>query len=151
MKTRLIPLYFQSAADPDFAAQLAALRGLLAAEAELLDPLPLGSPLPDADAVVFPQMLGEAFRRLEQFKALGLPVLVITSEFGTVSMWDWEINQVLRAEGVTVVAPYDLEQARLACRLLALRRELRGAKFVVYQDNPGEGFQAFAFTRPLES
>lgn len=147
MKARLVPLYFTSAADPDFAAQLQALRGLLQAEAELLPPQALGQALPPAEAVVFPQMLGEAFRRLDQFKALGLPVLVITSEFGTVSMWDWEINQFLRAEGVTVVAPYDLEQARLACRLLALRRELRGAKFVVYQDNPGEGFQASIFKR----
>ena len=147
MKIRLVPLYFQSASDPDFAAQLLALAGLLAEEAELLPPQALGSSLPEADAVVFPQMLGEAFRRLEQFKALGLPVLVITSEFGTVSMWDWEINQVLRSEGVTVIAPYDLAQARLACRLLALRRELRTAKFLVYQDNPGEGFQASIFKR----
>ncbi len=147
MKIRLVPLYFQSASDPDFAAQLAALRGLLAEEAELLPPQPLGSALPPADAVVFPQMLGEAFRRLKQFKALGLPVLVITSEFGTVSMWDWEINQVLRSEGVTVIAPYDLAQARLACRLLALRQELRTSKFLVYQDNPGEGFQASIFKR----
>jgi hypothetical protein len=147
MKAVLVPLYFTSPEDPDFAAQLRALRGLLAEEAELLTPHALGSPLPAADAVVFPQMLGEAFRRLGQFKALGLPALVITSEFGTVSMWDWEINQVLRSEGVTVIAPYDLEQARLACRLLALRRGLRGAKFMVYQDNPGEGFQASIFKR----
>ena len=147
MKTQLVPLYFHSSTDPDFVAQLAALHTLLGEEAELLAPLPLGSPLPEADAVIFPQMLGEAFRRLDQFKALGLPVLVITSEFGTVSMWDWEINQFLRSEGVTVVAPYDLEQARLACRLLALRRGLRGSKFVVYQDNPGEGFQASIFKR----
>lgn len=147
MKTRLVPLYFHSSTDPDFSAQLTALHVLLADEAELLAPQALGSVLPEADAVVFPQMLGEAFRRLDQFKALGLPVLVITSEFGTVSMWDWEINQFLRSEGVTVVAPYDLEQARLACRLLALRRGLRGSKFVVYQDNPGEGFQASIFKR----
>jgi hypothetical protein len=147
MKARLIPLYFTSPDDPDFAAQLFALRGLLAEEAELLAPHALGSELPPAEAVVFPQMLGAAFRRLNQFKALSLPVLVVTSEFGTVSMWDWEINQFLRAEGVTVIAPYDLEQARLACRLLSLRRELQGAKFVVYQDNPGEGFQASIFKR----
>jgi hypothetical protein len=147
MKARLVPLYFSSADDPDFATQLLALRGLLSQEAELLAPQPLGSELPPAEAVVFPQMLGEAFRRLDQFKAIDLPILVITSEFGTVSMWDWEINQYLRAEGSTVIAPYDLEQARLACRLLALRRELRGGKFVVYQDNPGEGFQASIFKR----
>lgn len=147
MKARLVPLYFTSADDPDFATQLFALRGLLAGEAELLPPQALGSTLPEADAVIFPQMLGEAFRRLNQFKAIRLPVLVVTSEFGTVSMWDWEINRYLRGEGVNIVAPYDLEQALLACRLLGLRRELRGAKLVVYQDNPGEGFQAAIFKR----
>jgi hypothetical protein len=147
MKARLVPLYFSSPEDPDFALQLFTLRGLLSAEADLLPAQALGTELPEADAVVFPQMLGTAFQRLEQFQALNLPVLVITSEFGTVSMWDWEINQYLRSEGINVVAPYDLEQARLACRLLALRRELRGAKFVVYQDNPGEGFQASIFKR----
>ncbi len=42
-----------------------------------------------------PRMLGDAFRRLQEFQALPQPVLVVTSEFGTVSMWDWEINSFL--------------------------------------------------------
>lgn len=148
MLARLLPVYFNSSDDTDFTAQLGALRGLLEGAAELLAPRQLGDTLPsDVDALVFPQMLGEAYRRLDQFQALGLPVLVITSEFGTVSMWDWEINRYLRGAGVQVIAPYNLVQARLACRLLALKRELRGAKFIVYQDNPGEGFQASIFKR----
>ncbi|HMN59980.1 MAG TPA: hypothetical protein PJ988_06430 [Anaerolinea sp.] len=148
MPARLLPLYFISADDPDFAAQLAALHALLGEDAGLLPPRRLGDTLPPGvDALVFPQMLGEAYRRLEQFQALGLPLLVITSEFGTMSMWDWEINRYLRGAGVQVIAPYSLEQARLACRLLALKREINGARFVVYQDNPGEGFQASIFKR----
>lgn len=148
MKARIIPLYFTSADDPDFAAQLTALHELLAEDTEILAPAALGSVLPDGlDAVVIPQMLGDAYRRLAQFTALSLPVLVITSEFGTVSMWDWEINQYLRSAGVQVIAPYNLEQARLACRLLALKRQLRQSKFLVYQDNPGEGFQPSIFKR----
>ncbi len=148
MPAILQPLYFNSPDDPDFVAQLAALRTLLDGSAELLAPLELGSALPDGvDALVFPQMLGDAYRRLEQFQALDLPLLVITSEFGTVSMWDWEINRYLRGAGVQVIAPYNLEQARLACRLLALKRELHGSRFIVYQDNPGEGFQASIFKR----
>ena len=89
--------------------------------------------------MVFPQMLGDAYRRLEQFRALDLPLLVITSEFGTLSMWDWEINHYLRSAGVNVIAPYDLEQARLACRALALKHKLRSAKFLVYQEQPRRG------------
>src|SRR5579871_220279 len=99
MKARLVPVYFKSGPDADFAKQVENLKRLLAEEAEILTPVALGSPLPDADAVVFPQMLGDAYRQLADIKALTLPLLIITSEFGTVSMWDWEIGSYLRSEG----------------------------------------------------
>ncbi len=146
MIPRLIPLYFPTR-DADFDTQVQTLSQLLAGEAELLPPLPLGAPLPEAEAVVFPQMLGDAFRQLADFKRLQLPILVITSEFGTLSMWDWEICSYLRSEGVETIAPYNLEQTRQICKALGVRRELQGAKFLVYQDNPGAGFQASIFKR----
>ncbi len=146
MIPRLIPLYFPTR-DADFDTQVQTLSQLLAGEAELLPPLPLGAPLPEAEAVVFPQMLGDAFRQLADFKRLQLPILVITSEFGTLSMWDWEICSYLRSEGVETIAPYNLEQTRQICKALGVRRELQGAKFLVYQDNPGAGFQANIFKR----
>ena len=62
-------------------------------------------------------------------------------------MWDWEILAWLRAAGVQPIAPYDLAQARRACAALQVRRELAGGKFVVYQDDPGEGMQAPIFKR----
>jgi hypothetical protein len=126
---------------------LEVLNSLLTGDVEMLDPVPLGSPLPEADAVVFPQLLGEAYRQGEAFRAIGLPILVLTSEFGTLSMWDWEIIDYLRSEGVHTIAPYNIQQAKLICRALAVRRELRQTKFLVYQDNPGEGFQASIFKR----
>jgi hypothetical protein len=147
MKARLIPLYFDPGRDGDFDKQLAVLTELLAEEAEMLSPLPLGAPLPEADAVVFPQLLGEAYRCVPDFQAVGLPILIITSQFGTLSMWDWEILAWLRAEGVQPIAPYDLAQARRVCAALQVRRELAGGKFVVYQDDPGEGMQAPIFKR----
>src|SRR5260221_7150430 len=102
MKPRLLPVYFKSGIDNDFTAQLNKQRTLLADDAEILDPVMLGSALPDADAVIFLQMLGDAYHQLDEIKAIknrGLPLLVITSEFGTVSMWDWEINSYLKSEG----------------------------------------------------
>ncbi|NQT21036.1 MAG: hypothetical protein HQ592_15115, partial [Planctomycetes bacterium] len=90
MKARLIPLYFESLRDNDFDARLGDLHRLLDDKAELLKPLALGAPLPDADAVVFPQLLGEAYRAVDKFRAIDLPILVVTSEFATMSMWDWE-------------------------------------------------------------
>ena len=119
VKARLVPLYLVSPDDPDFVGHTRRLRELLADEAELTDPLPLGAALPEADAVVFPQMVGEAYRRVAEFRRLGLPVLVLTSEFGTMAMWDWEIISYLRAEGVAVMAPYSLGGAKTACRALA--------------------------------
>ncbi len=147
MKPRLVPLYFDPGRDPGFDKQMEALAGLLADRAELLAPVPLGGPVPEADAVLFPQLLGEAYRQLDAFRAIDLPILVVTSEFGTVSMWDWEIREYLRSEGVPTIAPYNLQQTLKVCDALAAKRRLGQAKFLVYQDNPGEGFQAEIFKR----
>ncbi|WP_420645057.1 hypothetical protein [Candidatus Leptofilum sp.] len=146
MKARLQPLYFEGR-DNEFDEQLAILKEQLADDAEFLPELPLGSPVPETEAIIFPQLLGEAYRRLDEFKALNLPILTVTSEFGTVLMWDWEIASYLRDEGLNIVAPYSLEQTKKACRALSVKRELKNTKFLVYQDNPGEGFQASIFKR----
>ncbi|MCC6605689.1 MAG: hypothetical protein IT327_20950 [Anaerolineae bacterium] len=146
MKARLLPLYFEGR-DHEFDEQLAILKEQLAEDAEFLEPLPLGSSIPEAEAIIFPQLLGEAYRRLDEFKQIDLPILTVTSEFGTVLMWDWEIASYLRSEGLNVLAPYSLEQTRKACRALSVKRELKHTKFLVFQDNPGEGFQASIFKR----
>ena len=146
-KARLVPVYLSEAPDSDFAQQLDHLRRLLADEADILEPQALGAPPSEADAVVFPQLLGAAYRQVDRIKALDLPLLVITSEFGTVSMWDWEIRRYLAREGVETIAPTNLQQTKTVCRALAVRRDLRQTKFVVFQDNPGAGFQASIFKR----
>lgn len=147
MKARLVPVFFQSGMDEEFRSQLANLATLLADEAEILPPAPLGTPLPEADAVLFPQLVGDAFKQLDQLKAVRLPFLVMTSEFGTVAMWDWEIVSLLKAEGAEVFTPYTLDQAKVACRALAAHRALRGSTFLMFQDDPGEGMQASIFKR----
>jgi hypothetical protein len=148
MKAKLVPVYFEPGWDEDFDVQLARLKELLAEEAEFLSPVALGTPLPEiADAVIFPQFLGEAYRRVADFRAIDRPVLVVTSEFGTLNMWDWEIVAYLESEGVATIAPYSLAQTKMLCRAAAARGELRGRKFLVFQDNPGEGFQAAIFKR----
>ncbi len=147
MKARLVPLYLDPGRDSDFDRQLAALHSLLAEEAELLEPVALGNPIPEAEAVIFPQVLGEAYRQVAAFQSIDLPILLITSEFGTLSMWDWEISDYLRSNGVETIGPYQLAQAKNVCRALGVKRELRETKFLVYQDDPGEGFQASIFKR----
>ena len=149
MKARLAPVHFGLASEVDatFSAQVDRLRELLREDAEILAAVPFGDPLPAADAVVFPQLLGDAYRHLPAFKALELPILVMTSPFGTTSMWDWEIISYLEAEGISIIAPYSLAQATHACRALAVKRDLQQAKFLVFQDNPGAGAQADIFKR----
>jgi hypothetical protein len=147
MKARLVPVYFKSGTDLEFTKQVETLRNLLAEEAEILAPVALGLTLPEAEAIIFPQLLGDAYKQLNDFKQLNLPLLTVTSEFGTVSMWDWEIAALLRSEGITVLSPYNLEQTKQICQGLGVKRELKDTKFLVFQDNPGEGFQASIFKR----
>jgi hypothetical protein len=139
MKAKLTPVYFQSPQDPDFAAQLSTLKTLLRAEADFLEPVKLGTGIMDTDGVIFPQMLGDAYRSVDLFRQLPQPLMVVTSEFGTVSMWDWEIVSYLGTRGIKAIAPNSLENTRLACRALALRRQLRQSRFLVYQDKPASG------------
>ncbi len=145
MKARLVPLFFKADRTEKFERQLQNLRNLLGGEAELLPAVGLGDPVPDCDAVLFPEILGEAYRSVEKFRALRHPILIITSEFATVSMWDWEIANFLKNKGVATIAPYNLEQARMLCTSLAVKRQLTGTKFLIFQDNPGEGFQPDIF------
>ncbi len=147
MKARLVPLYLDPGRDADFDKQLAALRSLLGEQVEFLDPVALGSAVPEAEAVIFPQVLGEAYRQVPAFQSIRLPILLITSEFGTLSMWDWEIAEYLRSHGVQTIGPYSLRQTQHVCRALSVQRELRETKFLVYQDDPGEGHQASIFKR----
>ena len=147
MKARLIPVYFMSGKDGDFEQQLSNLKDLLVDVADILEPIALGSALPEGDAIVFPQLLGDAFKQIEELKKIDLPLLVVTSEFGTVAMWDWEIVSFLKAEGLKTFAPYNLELTKAICKSLAVKRDLQQTKFLVFQDNPGEGFQADIFKR----
>lgn len=148
MKANLIPLYFKSGKNDEFLEQIQNLEKLFAEEAIIAEPLALGSPLPrEADAVIFPQVLGDAYKQIKDIEALRLPILVVTSEFGTVDMWDWEIVSYLKSKGLKVLAPYNLELTRKVIKSLALKREMKTTKFLVFQDNPGEGMQASIFKR----
>ncbi|MBC7217019.1 MAG: hypothetical protein H5U36_02365 [Candidatus Caldatribacterium sp.] len=147
MKAKLLPVHFSVGMDEEYKKQVATLRELLKEEAEILDPVPLGSTYPEVDALLFPQILGEAYRSVEVIKASRLPVLVVTSPFGTMNMWDWEIVTYLEHHGVSVFAPYSLELTRAIIRAFGFRRGAQGARFLVFQDNPGEGMQAEIFKR----
>src|SRR5665647_3255258 len=139
MKAKLVPVYFKSGMDEDFKKQIDNLKTLLKDVAEITEPVLLGSKLPDSDAVIFPQLLGDAFKQIDLLKKITIPIIITTSDFGTVNMWDWEIVAFMKTEGINVFSPYNLDLTRIICKSLALKRDLKTTKFLVYQNNPGAG------------
>ena len=133
----------------ELGTQCARLEELYGDIVSFLPPEPIGGPIPaDADAVVFPQLVGAAFSETEALKKIDLPVIVITSEFGTVEMWDWEIVTFLRDIGLNVFSPYNTGLAKCIFRAIACKKRMRnGVKFLMFQDDPGEGKQAGIFKR----
>jgi len=139
VKAKLVPLYFKSGMDEDFKKQILNIKNLLSDVAEIIEPVELGQKLPDADGVIFPQLIGDAFKQIESLKKINIPIVIATSDFGTVNMWDWEIVAFMKTEGVDVFSPYSLELTKIICKSLALKKDLEKTKFLVYQDTPGVG------------
>ena len=152
MKASVAVLYFKdiNAREQEaFQAQCRVLQEFYGDVAVFLPPVAVGDPLPkEADAVVFPQLVGQAFSEKAALCQIDLPVLVLTSQFGTVEMWDWEIVTYLRDAGLTVFSPYTIDLAKAIFRAIACKKELRsGVRFLMFQDDPGEGMQAGIFKR----
>jgi hypothetical protein len=152
VKVVLLPLYFTERNEresAEYAEQMALLREYYGDVAEFLPEQPVGAPAPkEADAVVFPQMIFAAFRHNEDLLSYNMPMVVLTSRFGTVEMWDWEIVTYLRDLGLTVFSPYSVEMGKTVLRALGVKRSLKeGAAFLMFQDSPGEGMQANIFKR----
>jgi len=134
----------------EFLTQLETLRNLYSATAEFLEPVLLGEQINEsADAIVFVQLIGTAFGVKNELNKLKLPVIVLTSEFGTVEMWDWEIVSFLREEtDLTVFSPYRTDLAEIIMRALAAKKNMqKGMRFLMFQDSPGEGMQSGIFKR----
>ena len=140
LKARLQPLSIKLELDNEYRSQLSILRELLRDEAEILSPISLGEVVPDnIDAVLLPQLTGKVYGIVDELRKIPLPLLAITSEFGTMNMWDWEIISFLKEKNIRIIAPYSLEQSKVVCRALAIKRKLSQSKFIIHQDRPGEG------------
>ena len=152
MKVSIVPLVFDGINErehKEYKEQLDRLVGFYGDIADFLPTQTVGEPLPDgAGAVIFPQLVGQAFSKKEELAKIELPVFVITSQFGTVEMWDWEIVSFLRDAGLTVFSPYNTELARTILRAVACKEQMKsGIRFLMFQDDPGEGMQANIFKR----
>ena len=145
---RLLPVSLEREPGEPFARQLAELQRLSAGLVEWLPATYVGDRVPPGTtAVVVPDMSGLAYRLLAEFRAIEVPILVITSEFGTVSMWDWEIRDYLRRRGVDTVAPTSLQELTDLLRALAVRETLPRSRMLAYLDDLGGGQQPDIFKR----
>ncbi|MCL2828168.1 MAG: hypothetical protein FWD99_05450 [Oscillospiraceae bacterium] len=153
MRATLLPMYLPGRNEreqEEFINQLAILEELYGQQAEFLSPVPAGETISaQVDAVVFPQLIGSAFEAKDILSRINIPIVVLTSQFGTVEMWDWEIVSFLREEtGLTVFSPYTVELAKVILRALGSKRAMGdGIRFLMFQDSPGEGMQAGIFKR----
>ncbi len=154
MKAKLLPVIFKNINEreqKECASQIEKIKELYGDVAQVLDAVVLedGDIPAGADAVVFPQLIGDAFKSKEYLKKIELPIIVITSSFGTVEMWDWEIVAYMREElGLSVFSPYSIEIAKVILRALASKKLMsEGINFLMFQDSPGEGMQANIFKR----
>ncbi len=153
MKAILQPFYFVGRNEREvreYGQQLEQLKRLYGEDAEFLEEKEFGSEIPkEAQAIIFPQLFGAVFREKERLGKIELPIIILTSEFGTVEMWDWEIVAWLRDElHLNVFSPYKEELARVILRTIAAKAKMRsGMKFLMMQDDPGEGMQAYLFKR----
>ena len=150
IKAKIVPMRFtesNSRERGEYEEQLGRLKAIYGGEAEFMDTVEVGDPIPACDAILFPQMIGAGYHYKPVLKAYGKPILVITSQFGTVDMWDWELISYLRSGGLTVFSPYSIELGKVILRALGVKTHLQGAKFLMFQDDPGEGMQAYIFKR----
>jgi hypothetical protein len=148
VKIKAIPLKFSSVIEEEYEKQLGIIRQMFADEVEFLQSLQVGEVIPDeAQVVVFPVLVGEAYSKLDFLQTIKLPIVIITSPFGTMAMWDWEIITVFKDLGMNVFAPYNPELARVVFRSISVKKEMKTAKFLIFQDTPGDGMQADIFKR----
>ena len=140
MKTRVVPLQFASVEDKEFHRILDALKEIYREEVEFLDPVSVGDPVPEADAVLFPVLWVEVYKEIDiLLDTIHLPVIVLTTTVGVSLMFDWEAAAYMKSKGLQVFNPHSVELAKTVFRALALKREMKHQKFLIFQDTPGDG------------
>ncbi len=150
LKAKVVPLRFIEINERElgeYNVQLEKLNEIYGDVAEFLDTVIVGQDIPACDAIVFPQLIGAGYHYMETLQKYDKPMVVITSQFGTVDMWDWELVTYMRDHGLNVFSPYNIDLGKTVFRAIAVKEHLKGSKFLMFQDDPGEGMQAYIFKR----
>ena len=148
MKPGLLPVHLEDVPSETLVRQLAKLKELTSELVDWLEPAHIDRPVPaGTSAVVVPDLSGLAYRMVDSFRRIDVPILLLSTEFGTVLMWDWEIRDHLRRRGVATIAPTSLTECEDICRTLATQETLRHSSMLAYQDDLGAGMQPDIFKR----
>lgn len=138
MKARIVPMKFEGAKIEEFDRILNILKQIYEEEAEFLEPVAVGEPVPEADAVLFPVMWVDVYQH-RMLDTIKLPVIVLTTKYGVSLMFDWESAAYMKSKGLKVFNPHSVELAKTIFKALALKRNMKKQKFLVFQDTPGDG------------
>ena len=150
IRAKVVPIRFKEINARElgeYKQQLEILNAIYGDVAEFMGTVVAGDPIPECDAIVFPQLIGAAYHYKDVLRQYDKPMIVITSQFGTVDMWDWELIAYMRSAGFNVFSPYNIELGKVIFRAIAAKEHMKGAKFLMFQDDPGEGMQAYIFKR----
>jgi hypothetical protein len=140
MRARIVPMRMKSGNLEKFNSIFDKLKEIYADEVEFLSVVMMGEDIPEADAILFPNMEVDVYISLSEFnKYKKMPILVITTLFGVSLMFDWEAVAYLKRQGFKVFNPHSVELAKTIFMSLALKREMKEQKFLIFQDTPGDG------------
>ena len=150
IRAKVVPIRFKEINARElgeYKQQLEILNAIYGDVAEFMNTVVAGDPIPECDAIVFSQLIGAAYHYKDVLRQYDKPMIVITSQFGTVDMWDLELIAYMRSAGFNVFSPYNIELGKVIFRAIAAKEHMKGAKFLMFQDDPGEGMQAYIFKR----
>lgn len=146
---RLLPVYLEATPSETFYRILAHVKELTQDLAEWLEPTHISkAPAVEASAVVVPDFSGAVYGLAPEFQRISnRPIILATSEHGTVFMWDWEGRDWLRSKGIQTLAPTSAQELSDMLRALAVKEAMPRSTMLAYWDDLGAGQQPDIFKR----
>lgn len=146
---RLLPVYLEETPSATFHRILEHVTALTVGQAEWLPPAHISqAPAIESSAIVVPDFSGRVYRLANEFQAIAhRPIILATSEHGTVFMWDWEGRDWLRKKGIPTLAPTSAQELSDMLRALAVKEAMPRSTMLAYWDDLGAGQQPDIFKR----
>ena len=74
-------------------------------------------------------------------------MIVITSQYGAVDMWDWELISYMLAHGLTVFLPYNTDLGKVIFCAFGIKEAHGGSKIPDVPGRSGRGHAGLHFKR----